>query len=112
MVLAETEDGFRAYLEVFDDLAFEGFGVAEIRAAIRDDFEYSFILAADEVTMTTADHPLLVIDLYDEPGRNFRAVPAAIQGIENNLSIANMSFFEFADHVDPDGVFREFPPGA
>ena len=28
---------------------------------------------------------------------------------ENNLSIANMDFREFAESVDPDGVFRGFP---
>jgi hypothetical protein len=30
-------------------------------------------------------------------------------GVENNLSIANMDYSEFADEVDPDGVFRGFP---
>jgi hypothetical protein len=29
--------------------------------------------------------------------------------IENNLSLANMDFEEFAEAVDPDGVFRGFP---
>ena len=41
-------------------------------------------------------------------GREFRAVPTSIQSIENNLSLANMDFVEFAESVDPDGVFREF----
>jgi hypothetical protein len=109
-VLQETEEGFRADLEVVEDRGFDGFGVAQVRAVITEDYEYSFILAADKITMTATDHPLLVIDLFDESGRSFRAVPLAIQAIENNLSIANMSFFEFADHVDPDGVFRDFPP--
>jgi hypothetical protein len=30
-------------------------------------------------------------------------------GVENNLSIANMDFEEFADAVGPDGIFRGFP---
>jgi hypothetical protein len=30
-------------------------------------------------------------------------------GIENNLSIANMDFEEFAENVDDDGIFRGFP---
>jgi hypothetical protein len=59
--------------------------------------------------MTAAEHHLLVIDLAREPGREFRAVPSAIQSIENNLSIANMDFAEFAGAVDEDGVFRDFP---
>ena len=29
--------------------------------------------------------------------------------MENNLSLFNMDFFEFADAVDDDGVFRGFP---
>jgi hypothetical protein len=54
------------------------------------------------------DHPLLVIDLQGEPGREFRAIPSQIQAIENNLSIANMGFEEFAEAVDASGVFRGF----
>jgi hypothetical protein len=46
----------------------------------------------------------LAIDLYGERGRTFRAIPSQIRGIENNLSIGNMDFFEFADNVDEDGI--------
>jgi Domain of unknown function (DUF6924) len=62
-------------------------------------------------TMANAEHPVLVVDLADEPGRTVRAAAAAVQRIENNLSIANMSFFESADHVVHDGVFRGFLRG-
>lgn len=55
--------------------------------------------------------PLLILDLYDGSGREFRAIPSQIQSIENNLSIANMDFEEFAESVDEDGVFRGFPRG-
>ena len=41
-------------------------------------------------------------------GQEFRAIPSEIQGIENNLSLANMSFEDFARAVDGDGVFRGF----
>jgi hypothetical protein len=50
----------------------------------------------------------LVVDLHDKPGRIFRVVPAEIGNVENNLSIANMGFDEFADAVDKDGIFRGF----
>jgi hypothetical protein len=30
-------------------------------------------------------------------------------GVENNLSLANMDFAEFADATDPDGIFCGFP---
>jgi hypothetical protein len=58
--------------------------------------------------MTQAEHPFLVLDLLDERGRSFRALPREIQAIENNLSIANMDFSEFADSAGSDGVFRGF----
>ena len=38
----------------------------------------------------------------------FRANPAEIRAIENNLSIANMDFFEFAIAVDKEGIFQGF----
>jgi hypothetical protein len=63
----------------------------------------------DRLATRHKDFPILVIDLQDEPGRTFRAVPGEIQSIENNLSIANMRFYEFANNVGPDGVFRGFP---
>jgi hypothetical protein len=46
--------------------------------------------------------------LFDDPGYEFCTNPSQIQGIENNLSTANMDFGEFADSVDEDGVFRAF----
>jgi hypothetical protein len=47
--------------------------------------------------------------LYTEPGRTFRVIPGEIWGVENNLSLANMDFAEFADSTDRDGLFRGFP---
>jgi hypothetical protein len=65
-------------------------------------------MIVDDATVRWPEHPILVVDLWHEPGRGFRAVPAAVQSIENNLSIANMDFGEFADAVDEDGIFRGF----
>jgi len=63
----------------------------------------------DHIALSQPDYPILVVDLYTELGRTFRVIPAEMWGIENNLSIANMDFEEFADAVDSDGVFRGFP---
>jgi hypothetical protein len=52
---------------------------------------------------------VLVLDAQDNPGRTFRVTATESWGVENNLSISNMDFFEFADAVDDDGVFRGFP---
>jgi hypothetical protein len=45
---------------------------------------------------------------FDEPGRTFRVIPREIWSVENNLSISNMDYHEFADNIDSDGVFRGF----
>ena len=105
--IQQPVDGFYAYVDFVDDPAFRDLTVEQL-VALRDDSSKSYAIAADAVTMSEAEHPLLVVDLFEEPGRTFRAVPSAIQSIENNLSIANMDFREFADNVDADGVFRAF----
>jgi hypothetical protein len=65
--------------------------------------------AIRSATMTHPEHPVLVLDLFDLSSQAFRALPSAVQSIENNLSISNMDFEEFAGAVDEDGVFRGFP---
>jgi hypothetical protein len=110
-VRAETDDGFRAFLDVIEDRDFDGLDAAAVRASVTEEYEDSFLIVADHAAMAEPDHALLVIDLLDEPGRSFRAIPAAIQAIQNHLSIANMDFSDFADSVDADGVFRSFPDG-
>ena len=107
-VLAETVDGFRAYVDVVEDPAFDGLGTDEVLAAVGDDYRWGYLVVGDRVTMTEAEHPFLVLDLLHARGRSFRALPREIQSIENNLSIANMDFSEFADSAGPDGVFRGF----
>ena len=109
-MLVETADGFRAYVDVIEDRSFDGFGTEEVLAAVGDDYHWGFLIVGDQRTMTEPEHPFLVLDLFHERGRSFRAPPSEIQGIENNLSIANMDFAEFADSVDVDGVFRGFAP--
>lgn len=98
---------FLAYVEFLDDVQYEGIGVTRLLALIPKDYNHTFIIVADGVTISHPDHPLLIVDLYDQPGRSFRAIPAAIQAIENNLSLANMDFEDFSESVDGDGIFRD-----
>ena len=107
-MLAETDEGFRAYVELVDDPSFDGLTAEEIRAAAVGDYPYGFLIVADAETIASPEHPVLVVDLVHEPGRSFRAIPSMVQSIDNNLTIANMDFFEFADNVDEDGTFRGF----
>ncbi|WP_374558264.1 hypothetical protein [Micromonospora sp. RHAY321] len=66
-------------------------------------------VVVDAVTVSLSERPLLVVNLNEgyETGP-FRALPRQVQAIENNLSIANMDFHEFARSAGPDGVFRGF----
>ena len=48
----------------------------------------------DRTAIQGPEFPVLVVDLFDEPGRTFHVVPSQIQGVQNNLSIANMDFGE------------------
>jgi hypothetical protein len=48
---------------------------------------------------------------FVELGRTFRVIPSEMWDVENNLSLANMDFPEFAGSTGPDGIFRGFPGG-
>lgn len=104
----EPVHGFRAYVECLEDEAYEGVTLAQLLQLVPADYNHGFIFLVDEATISSPESPLLVVDLFDEPGRSFRAIPGEIWGIENNLSLANMDWEEFADHVDEDGVFRGY----
>lgn len=100
---------FVAYVDYLDDVEYADITKEQLLKLLPPNYNHSFIIVADRMTMTHPEHPLLIIDLFDDSKREFRAVPKQIQSIENNLSIANMDFEDFADNVDDDGIFRGFP---
>ena len=103
---------FIAYVDFLDDQAYSGINTDQLMELIPKDYNQSFIIVVDETAISHPEHPLLIIDLFEETtGNEFRALPAQIQAIENNLSIGNMDFEEFAEAVDEDGIFRGFPEG-
>ncbi len=101
--------GYLARVGFVDDPSFAGVTPEALRASIPASHRHGFIVIADHTTFSESEQPLLLMDLIDEPGRTFRAPPTRIQTIENNLSIGNMGFADFADAVEKDGVFRGFP---
>ena len=104
-----SEEGFQAFVDCVSDPAYDGLTVEQLVALAPKGGDRSFAFLADRTTFIHPERPVLVVDLYDEPGRTFRVIPREMWGVENNLSIANMDYYEFADSVDPDGVFRGFP---
>lgn len=102
-------NGFRAYLSFLSDPACAGLTASEVTSVgLRGPYR-TYLFVVDREALANPEHPILVVDLVDEPGRTFRVTPHETQGVENNLSISNMDFAEFADRVDADGVFRGFP---
>jgi hypothetical protein len=98
---------FRAYVTPFSDPAYADITLDEI-IHLASHPDRSFVLVADRRALMDPDHPLLVVDLLDEPGRTFRVIPSETWSVENNLSLANMGFEEFAEALDANGVFRGF----
>jgi len=106
----ETPVGeFKAYVDFVSDAAYDGITVEQLLTLVPQGSNHTFMFIVDRRALTPPDYPILVVDVYTEPGRTFRVIPAEMWGIENNLSTANMDFAEFADEVDDDGVFRGFP---
>jgi len=101
--------GFIAYVDFVYDTNLADATVEDIVAQFHNFDNHTFVFVADKETFTHPENPVLVIDLMDGTDiRTMRAIPEAIQGIENNLSLANMDFYEFADNTDSDGIFRNF----
>lgn len=100
---------FKAYVECVSDRVFEGITVSDVLSLLPESWDHSVLFLADRTALASAEQPILVVDLLREPGRSFRVVPREAWSVENNLSISNMDFSEFADNVDADGVFRGFP---
>jgi hypothetical protein len=114
----QTEDGFVAYVEIVDDRAYDGVTAARLLQTVPAETNHSVAFLVDEVALTHPDRPILVLNLYDYVegladqghgpayGATFRVVPSEMWAVQNNLSISNMDWEEFADNVDADGIYR------
>ena len=99
---------FQAYVECVSDPEFVDFTIDQLLSIAAESSFRSFVFIVDSVAFSDDEHPILVVDLFAEPGRTFRVIPRVMWSVENNLSIANMDFEEFADSADANGVFRGF----
>ena len=98
---------FRASLTYVDDPDFAGLSPDDLQA--RGYYEkQTFAFLADRLTMTHPEQPVLVVFDFEEAHVEFRAVPAEIPAIENNLSLGNMDPEDFAESAGVDGIFRGF----
>ena len=100
--------GFSANVRFVDDKQYSELTGQKLLQRIPGLNESGCIFIADAITMSAQEHHLLVLDPTNPTGKTFRVIPSEAWGVENNLSIANMYYSEFADVADPDGVFRGF----
>lgn len=107
-VAATNTMGFSANVRFIDERQYSGLTGQELLQRIPGLNEYGCIFVADPTAMSSAEHHLLVLDPFTPTGKTFRVIPSEAWGVENNLSLANMDYSEFADSADPDGVFRGF----
>ena len=107
-VVSEPADPFIFNMEIVDDRANSGATVEQLIEALLDDYAHSFVVVADSISISQPDYPLLVVDLFGERGRQFRAIATEVASIDNNLSIGNMDFEEFAELVDGPGFFAAY----
>lgn len=84
------------------------------------DVHHAVAFLVDAEALTHPDRPILAVNLHDyvegpenqgkgpQYGATFRVVPSEMWSVQNNLTISNMDWEEFADNVDAGGVFRGF----
>ena len=101
-------DGFQANVAFVSDPTLDGLDAEHVIGRWPPDRHDSFVFVVDATTLRDPEHPVLVVDLNEDRGRTFRVIPSSAWSVENNLSLANMDFRDFAESVDPDGVFRGF----
>ncbi|MFD9964180.1 DUF6924 domain-containing protein [Amycolatopsis sp. NPDC058986] len=100
-------DTFHANVVPVDDVRFEGLTAEQLLQLVPAGTDWPALFVADGTTMTSSECRVLVIGLEDDSyGQTFRATPQGVMDVENNLSMANKDWEDFADHTDGDGVVR------
>jgi hypothetical protein len=106
---AEVEAGAAEYgvdfefVTYVDDPAFRDLPVERVALT---GHPHPVLVLADDVTFASAEHPLLVVDVDEQPSPAFRATPDAIYSIVINLGLGNMDFTDFSEDVDSGGIYR------
>nr|WP_146149490.1 hypothetical protein [Kineococcus rhizosphaerae] len=98
-----SDEGFTAAFETVDDPEWRD---ATAEQLIADAPDWALFIVADAVALSSPELPALVISIEDGTARQLRVTPAVMWAVENNLSIANMDWEDFASAADSDGIYR------
>ena len=104
----DPEYGFLANITFYENPKFDNLPLEILLPKLSKNYKHPIILIADQTTFNDDDKTILCVDLIELPGQYLRVIPSEVWSIENNLSIYNMEFQDFADCQDEHGVFRGF----
>ncbi|MBK7973182.1 MAG: hypothetical protein IPK07_07860 [Deltaproteobacteria bacterium] len=99
--------GFTAQVQIVDDPSFDGLSRDDIVRLAKPEYHLSFLFIVDQQAVKRKDHACLAVDIRKK--REFRVIPSEVWGVENNLSLGNMDWTDFANWVDQSDTFRGFP---
>jgi hypothetical protein len=103
-----TTDAANTAVQYIDNRIYDGLTLTQLIEIELENAELTYVFLVDSTTIADPEHLVLVVDLADHAGWTFRVTPSQLSNIADSLSTATRSFFEFADSVDEDGVFRGF----
>lgn len=105
-------DGFLATVNFVEEPELEGRNEPQLVAAFPrryPEYPHAAAVIADRTTFDSQDLPLLVVSLNPrDRSTSFRIRARDLHAFENNISIGNMDFDEFAEHLDATGLFQPF----
>ena len=102
-LLAEVDKGWVTPLA---DPSHRDLSVSELMALVPDGSAYRVLVVADRVTFSSDERTLLLIDVREEPGRTFRAVPDACESAVGLMTIGHRFFDDYLDLLPASGVYR------
>ncbi len=103
----ENSDGFVANLTVVGDPAWACASAKDVLTAHACDRERVVAFVFDAAAVIDKKHSLLCIYLASKKVRTMRVLPSEVWSVENNLSLGNMEWSDFASALK-DGVFEGF----
>ncbi len=99
------EFDFRAFVEFADDRRYEGMTADQLLARVPEGTHHRVFFVVDRETLTDPEHPVLAVDLDQEPGRTFRVIPSWMWDVQINLAISNTDWESYVESAE-DGVYR------
>lgn len=110
-VRTPSAEDFLADVVIVDDREYQDLSAETLTALQPDGPSVSFL--ADKTTLTHPEHPVLAVyvgaedeDEAEGDTAPFRVVPRALWGVENNINLGNMDWWEFSEESDEDGIHR------